>query len=275
MIYIACALYDEAFPWIKRFGLKKNTEAEKFQIFENSDIRLMITGVGNLNAAAALTYMCTLFLPSEEDIFVNTGACGLLSGTACRGTLFLIHKITGDRSGRQYYPDILYEHSFREAELISCEKVQTQRKENGRIIVTDMEAEGLWCAANIFFSPDRIAFIKYISDFCGGETVTKEKLRKLSDEAAELIVPYMEKLKDAQKKERTLNDDTAETLEIISEKLKATQAMKDKLYSCIYYYELCGKDAAHFLNKYKNVECRGKKEGKIIFEEILRAVKGV
>ena len=57
MIYIACALYQEALPWIEQYQLKKRAELTKFQIFEGTaktaaqetlTVRLVITGTGPL-----------------------------------------------------------------------------------------------------------------------------------------------------------------------------------------------------------------------------------
>lgn len=94
MIYIACALYDEAVPWIKALKLKKNTAASKFQIFESEAAYLAVTGTGMMNAAVALTYLCTLHMPGKHDIFVNTGVCGAAKECGAQGSLYLVHKIT-------------------------------------------------------------------------------------------------------------------------------------------------------------------------------------
>ena len=126
MIYIACALYDEAVPWIKALKLKKNTAASKFQIFESEAAYLAVTGTGMMNAAVALTYLCTLHMPGKHDIFVNTGVCGAAKECGAPGSLYLIHKITGASSGRSYYPDILYGHPFSEGAVTSFFAVQEQ-----------------------------------------------------------------------------------------------------------------------------------------------------
>ena len=56
MIYIFSAFYAEAKNIIDHYGLKKEKSPEmvRFDVFANESIRLVITGVGEINAAAAV-----------------------------------------------------------------------------------------------------------------------------------------------------------------------------------------------------------------------------
>ena len=55
MIYIFSAFYAEAKNIIDHYGLKKEKSPEmvRFDVFTNESIRLVITGVGEINAAAS------------------------------------------------------------------------------------------------------------------------------------------------------------------------------------------------------------------------------
>ena len=57
MIYIFSAFYAEAKNIIDHYDLKKEKSLEtvRFDVFANDDIRLVITGVGEINAAAAVS----------------------------------------------------------------------------------------------------------------------------------------------------------------------------------------------------------------------------
>ena len=57
MIYIFSAFYAEAKNIIDHYGLKKEKSPEmvRFDVFTNESIRLVITGVGEINAAAAVS----------------------------------------------------------------------------------------------------------------------------------------------------------------------------------------------------------------------------
>ena len=55
MIYVVTALYQEAHGFIRELELKKNTAYAPFEVFgnESAGIRLVVTGVGEIAAAAA------------------------------------------------------------------------------------------------------------------------------------------------------------------------------------------------------------------------------
>ena len=57
MIYVVTALYQEAHGFIRELELKKNTAYAPFEVFDNESagIRLVVTGVGEIAAAAADT----------------------------------------------------------------------------------------------------------------------------------------------------------------------------------------------------------------------------
>ena len=61
MIYIFCALYHEAEPLIREYGLKKKTDETCFPVFfsEEENILLTVTGCG-MNAATAAVAMYAL-----------------------------------------------------------------------------------------------------------------------------------------------------------------------------------------------------------------------
>ena len=86
MVYVAVALYYEAEPLIRLLGLKKNGRFDKFQVFEGRAAVLIVTGAGEISAAAAVAYLCASFSVSRDDIFINYGICaagGLSHGAHC------------------------------------------------------------------------------------------------------------------------------------------------------------------------------------------------
>lgn len=139
MITIYCALYAEAQYLIQHYELKKATESRHFQIFFNEKwkIRLVITGVGKLNATVAMAEISTIYPPAEEDLMVNYGSCaaeGMLmpgegegGGGACvpLGSIIMVNKLTDAESGRTFYPDMIYRHPFTEGEVFTSAQVYT------------------------------------------------------------------------------------------------------------------------------------------------------
>lgn len=139
MITIYCALYAEAQYLIQHYELKKATESRHFQIFfnEKRKIRLVITGVGKLNATVAIAEISTIYPPAEEDLMVNYGSCaaeGMLmpeegegGGGTCvpLGSIIMVNKLTDAESGRTFYPDMIYRHPFTEGEVFTSAQVYT------------------------------------------------------------------------------------------------------------------------------------------------------
>ena len=155
MIYIFNALYQEAEPLIREYGLKKKTDETCFPVFfsEEEDILLTVTGCGMNAAAAAVARTCTKRNPRPEDFLVNIGTCAWVSAkqgsdepymnvsgkgttdgdgmyssdkrktvqeqSAKAGAVYLCKKITEDVTGRTFYPDILYRHPFVEQEIVT------------------------------------------------------------------------------------------------------------------------------------------------------------
>ena len=62
---------------IQTFGLKKVCENSKFQEFTNEEkgICLVITGVGSIPAAVAVSCACSQYGIREDDFLVNIGTC--------------------------------------------------------------------------------------------------------------------------------------------------------------------------------------------------------
>ena len=71
MIYISVALGIEAKPIIKYFNLKRDNSIKKLQVFKNERVTLIITGVGILKSAIALTYILSQSEIDEDDIFLT------------------------------------------------------------------------------------------------------------------------------------------------------------------------------------------------------------
>lgn len=203
MITIYCALYAEAQYLIQHYELKKATESRHFQIFFNEKwkIRLVITGVGKLNATVAMAEISTIYPPAEEDLMVNYGSCaaeGMLmpgegegGGGACvpLGSIIMVNKLTDAESGRTFYPDMIYRHPFTEGKVKTSVHVYTadegtrdeeqmkmeaagQTAQNEEAMeaeaaaptVHDMEAAAFYEAANFYYGPHQMIFLKVVTD---------------------------------------------------------------------------------------------------------------
>lgn len=93
MIYIAVALGIEAKPIIDYFNLKRDNGIKKLQLFRSERITLIITGVGILKSAIALTHILSQMKIEENDIFLNIGICGAKNKKFKIGDVVMCNKI--------------------------------------------------------------------------------------------------------------------------------------------------------------------------------------
>lgn len=197
MIYIVCALYIEAKFFIEKFNLKKNNLLNEFQVFENENIKLIISGVGRIKSAIALTYLTTKFNIKENDFVFNIGFCGSLDKNKNLADIILISKIESAYNLKKFYPDMLYKHNFYEGTLKTFDTIvenynihikdgvsvfqnfekdseikinndynviyiSTEKELENNYI--DMEGYGFFEAASVFFRKDKIIVLKVVSD---------------------------------------------------------------------------------------------------------------
>ena len=220
MIYVVTALYQEAHGFIRELELKKNTAYAPFEVFdnENAGIRLVVTGVGEIAAAAVVAAVCAQDGADAADFLINIGCCaaanagadsgcetvdsGMDSGygaahAAQIGDLYVCHKITEQATGKTFYPDILYRHPWKERELVTGMQPLQRAAAHGALY--DMEAAAVYQAGIRFFSPDRMLFLKVVSDFgiAGQERMTAEALTGLLEQHVKEVVAFLTNLREA------------------------------------------------------------------------------
>lgn len=307
MIYLFTALYCEAQIFIKHFHLEKNLENTRFQEFysEEAGVRLTITGVGEIAAAAAVGGICMKYSPKADDMLINVGVC---AHTAGNEGVFMCNKITELATGKTFYPDILYRHNFKEEAIVTGMTVWNGEKSGAGISETflgetlyDMEAAAIYQAGACFFGPHQMMFLKIVSDK-GAADVAPEKqgellnIDRLMETYQNDLVNWLEKLIEIADRSRRQEDDISkeyyrrynescllpenETLsesETLLEKLcsdlHCSKVMRDSLEQYIRYMELSGTDYIPVIQEmYREglLPCKDKREGKLRFEEIKR-----
>ena len=215
MTGIVCAYLKEAKPLIEYFGLKKINE--KFLIYENEKITLIISGQGKLNSAIATT-----FLLSTRNIshIINFGIAG--SSEYKIGEIFLINKIND-----KYFPDILVSHKFKESEISCFDEVVT----GGNYKLVDMESEGFFKAAIKFLKSHQIHLIKVVSDNLVCFRPSDEFMNNLISPHLEDIKDYIISLKEPQKIDLSIAEE-------IAKKYDLSFSQKEQLKNRVMYYLL-------------------------------------
>lgn len=293
MIYVVTALYQEAHGFIRELELKKNTAYAPFEVFdnENAGIRLVVTGVGEIAAAAATAAVCARDGADTADFLVNIGCCAaggcepadrdMDSGygaahAAQTGDLYVCHKITEQATGKTFYPDILYRHPWKERELVTGMQPLQRAAAHGALY--DMEAAAVYQAGIRFFSPDRMLFLKVVSDFgiAGQERMTAEALTGLLEQYVKEVAAFLTNLREAADEEETLrNDGILQEDEAVLERLFAalhcSQTMRASARQYITYAALTGYDWKAELEEWYArglLPCKDRREGKVRLEEL-------
>lgn len=293
MIYVMMALYQEAHGLIRELELKKNTAYAPFEVFDNESagIRLVVTGVGEIAAAAATAAVCARDGADAADFLVNIGCCAaggcepadrdMDSGygaahAAQIGDLYVCHKITEQETGKTFYPDILYRHPWKERELVTGMQPLQRAVAHGALY--DMEAAAVYQAGIRFFSPDRMLFLKVVSDFgiAGQERMTAEALTGLLEQHVKEVAAFLTNLREAADEEETLrNDGILQEDEAVLERLFAalhcSQTMRASARQYITYAALTGYDWKAELEEWYArglLPCKDRREGKVRLEEL-------
>ena len=293
MIYVMMALYQEAHGLIRELELKKNTAYAPFEVFDNESagIRLVVTGVGEIAAAAATAAVCARDGADAADFLVNIGCCAaggcepadrdMDSGygaahAAQTGDLYVCHKIMEQATGKTFYPDILYRHPWKERELVTGMQPLQRAAAHGALY--DMEAAAVYQAGIRFFSPDRMLFLKVVSDsgVAGQERMTAETLAGLLEQHVKAVAGFLANLWKAADEEEALRsggilqEDEA-VLEQIFAALHCSQTMRASARQYITYAALTGYDWKAELKEWYArglLPCKDRREGKVRLEEL-------
>lgn len=285
MIYLFTALYAEADLFIKKYHLEKNLENTRFQEFyqEKCGIRLTITGVGEIAAAAAVSSVCSTYKPNMGDILLNIGTCASPAG---KEGVFLCNKIIEQATGKTFYPDLLYRHTLQEETIVTgmqpynqeeyTKSVDSERLsvENSSGNLYDMEAAAIYQAGSYFFGPHQMIFLKVVSDGGKAKEVTKEKVKHCMEVNQELFFNFIEKIsavtQESSGKENAFRQEEIQ-METLCGDLHCSKVMEDSLRQHIHYWELAGIDYVSVIqDMYREsiLPCRDKREGKLRFEQL-------
>lgn len=267
MIYISVALGIEAKPIIRYFNLKRDNEIKKLQVFKSERVTLIVTGVGILKSAIALTHILSQLEVEEDDIFINLGVCGAKSEKYQIGEIVLCNRIINSELKRSYYPDMIFTHPFNEGSLESFNTpIYCGDEVEGDLV--DMEGAGLFEANAYFFQSYQLNFFKVVSDYLDRE-VDSGDVEELIEKSLPKIDSWLiEREKFQVEKEVDFSFEERQEFESLVERVRLTTTMEIELKSILIYYKLSGENILNILEKYKNIEIKDKRESKKILEEI-------
>jgi len=159
-IFVFCALTCEAKPLIHAWQLRKLPSADHpFAIYIGADRVLVVTGVGKINMAGAMSYALALFDKPHSPILINLGIAG--QRDEALGTLCLAHKVTDRESGRCFYPQMPFFVPCKTYSVVTaCRPIIDYRADE----IYEMEAAGFYEIAVKFSLSELCHVLKVVSD---------------------------------------------------------------------------------------------------------------
>ncbi|MGJ4732457.1 phosphorylase [Leptospira levettii] len=184
------AVLSEAKPWIQKTNAKPVHHSGKFRIYKKDSMYIIISGIGKMAMALAVSEFAHL-LPKEERDHMKVWNLGIVGSNQLNwkvGDFFWIHKVTDYSTGKDYYPERMTKSVFgMETNLTTFDrpiaKIKTDNqfqvlneKDLESVSLVDMEGVGFFEAASLYFPLENISIGKVISDhlegnFCKPETV--------------------------------------------------------------------------------------------------------
>lgn len=160
------ALRSEARPIIEQLGLKQTNRMGGFDLYESAEHRLVISGIGKVNAAAATTWLFGQGIDDEHSgdsrIWINFGIGGNQNHEL--GTVIRAGRIKDEGRDKSWFPQkITKQVPFQSGEILTLDQPCFDYAQKSRWIL-EMEAAGFISTALRFSSLEWIQSVKVISD---------------------------------------------------------------------------------------------------------------
>lgn len=152
------ALQPEARPLIEGYKLIKRNDSSAFPVFENENHRLIISGIGRINAAAATGYLLSQ-LEQPTHAILNLGIAG--HGELPTGIPFLANRVLCAEEKTVHYPPPVVDHPITRSALQTC---KAPEKSYPQPIGYDMEAHAICSVAYKSVTRELVQVIKVVSD---------------------------------------------------------------------------------------------------------------
>lgn len=187
MIYIICAFETEARAIIDAYRLVKQ-QNPPYTIFTSSEIVLLISDMGQVNARMAAEYLLSNFSIQENDCFLNLGICAANEKYPI-GSLLQIKNIMNKTESfalDPLNPSIL---------TVSCFSANEPVDKIPSCDIAEMEALSLHQGIRSSFAPHQISFLKIVSDHFKPVAFKKQFIIQLVQNNIKEIKAHIDRLK--------------------------------------------------------------------------------
>ncbi len=159
MLNLVIAHPAEARPIIEHFALEKADTNGPFRILANNRLRLIISGLGKIAAAAAGGYLHHFAGSARHEAWLNVGIAGHADLEV--GAIRLAHKVSDVALQRNWYPQRVFPAPCPGEEVRT---VDHPEREFADTVVYEMEASGFYATCTHFSTVELIHVLKIISD---------------------------------------------------------------------------------------------------------------
>lgn len=276
MVFIVTALKIEAEPLIEHFKLKKDMNINLFPVYRNPEITLIISGVGKVKSAMAVTYLLSTHQTSLQDVLLNIGFCGTNSRKYSVGTMVAVNKVTDMDTNIDYYPDVFIKESIPFAGLCCYSRpVAQDMVQEEKEVFCDMESAGIMEASKKFYFAHQVILLKIISDYLNPEKRDKLQLKNFVKKSIPLIEKIIENALylNSSFKEVSLDENEISLIDTVSQNLRSSKTMEKMLFKNALQAKAKGVDVYKTICSFFDIKANSKSEGKKIFEKIQQKLK--
>ena len=268
------AIHWEAAAIIKHYGLKKDLSFKSLEVFSNDEITYVISGIGKLKAACAVSRVLQTFKDPSKVALINIGVAGSKPKEYEVGTLLRIVSCKDLASGRSYYPELTLNFDIPEASIETHDKPVTSDKisELSSSLV-DMELAGALEAASHFITWDRVYSFKIVSDLLEVGCLSKKFVEDLVDKNLEAILKAIKQIQLYLESSPSILDiESVNFVDQVADKIRLTSSQRAKLQETIKGAEVKGLEWKGQLEPYLKSKPQNKKEVSMLLDEVCRAI---
>ncbi len=273
MLHIVTALHFEAKPLIDYYGLRKLIDVAPFDVFANDQIKLIVSGIGRLNAAIATTFL--RWGPGADaqiDLILNLGVCGTTVPGQI-GQLFHINRIIDRATQNSFIPEMFIKSNIPEKTLETWDRAvlcsaDLQDQEH----LVDMEAYAVCEAASKFSPLERVQCLKIPSDTLKYAALSGEFVHDLIWQQIPAISNFIDSYSgqdELNSRVQLMSSDEMRLFNALQQSLRLTQSQRHTLLQRIHAYKICVKGGVEFLNSFLPEGPLNKEARKALYREIL------
>ncbi len=239
-VLLVAALPVEARPLTTALGLKFHSHGE----YRNDEFTLIITGVGRIASAVSTTKAFSL--NSDYESVLNFGLCGSGDSKHAIGEMRYVNRIREVCTGRDFFPDPLISHPWKEA-AIQCHDLPVQDRKilavDPLAEIVDMESAGFFQAAAQFLPSHSIHCIKVVSDYLNVSKQSNKVIEELIHLRISEISIFLERIcRSVIAPPPIIPADFQQSIDFISKSWRLTKTQVHKLKRSVIGANMRGND---------------------------------